>query len=282
MADSNTREIRHHWEEIAEQELGETPEVRTKCLAELRHLLSEDTLLRCPEDDAFLLKFLRCRKYHVEPTAKAIRAYFRAWTDYPELFRGLRPDSFDFDLLVRKHRLLMVLQERDSLGRAIGWLKIGAWDTSICSMVDLIRAAIILTESAMLDEESQVNGAILVVDYTGFHLGHFRHLVPLFRRIVHLVQNCFPVRIKGVYTINFPSIAEVFLALLKPFLKSKLLSRIYIVRNDYKMLHNAISPELLPPEFGGTRLDLNLDSLQARLRNSQHFFEKMEKWGYHT
>lgn len=55
-------------------------------------------------------------------------------------------------------------------------------------MVDLIRAAIILTESAMLDEESQVNGAILVVDYTGFHLGHFRHLVPLFRRIVHLVQ----------------------------------------------------------------------------------------------
>lgn len=105
------------------------PNILKKGVRSYNFPISEDTLLRCPEDDAFLLKFLRCRKYHVEPTAKAIRAYFRAWMDYPELFRGLRPDSFDFDLLVRKHRLLMVLQERDSLGRAIGWLKIGESDS---------------------------------------------------------------------------------------------------------------------------------------------------------
>lgn len=45
MTDLNSREIRPYWKQVAERELGETPEVKTKCLAELRLLLSgKDTL----------------------------------------------------------------------------------------------------------------------------------------------------------------------------------------------------------------------------------------------
>lgn len=76
-------------------------------------------------DDAFLLKFLRCRKYHVQPAIKIIRAYFRARTDNPEIFNGLLPDSINYNSLVRKHRLMMILKEKDPLGRAVGWLRIG-------------------------------------------------------------------------------------------------------------------------------------------------------------
>lgn len=55
-------------------------------------------------------------------------------------------------------------------------------------MTELIRAVITLVERFLLDEVNQVTGAILLVDYTGFHFGHLRHMVPILRRTVHLVQ----------------------------------------------------------------------------------------------
>lgn len=118
-------EVRPYWEDVAERELGETAEVKRKCLAEIRVLISDDSLLRCPTDDAFLLKFLRVRKYRVTDAFRTIRCYFRVRKEHPEIFKDLRPDSFSYDSLVRKHRLIFYLKERDSLGRAVCCLRLG-------------------------------------------------------------------------------------------------------------------------------------------------------------
>lgn len=39
-------------------------------------------------------------------------------------------------------------------------------------------------------------------------------------------QNCYPVRLKAIYAINTPPLAETLLALIKPFLNYKLLNRV--------------------------------------------------------
>lgn len=280
--DLNAERVRPYLECVAELELGETAEVKTRCLKELRVLISGDSLLRCPTDDAFLVKFLRVRKYRVKDAFNTIRTYLRTRQDHPEYFRELRLDSFMYDHLVRKHRLVIVLKERDSLGRAVMCLRIGAWNTSICSITDLIRAGIVFAECSSNEDETQINGLIGVIDFDGLQLYHLRHYVPVLRIVIHMVQDCYPVRIKAIYAMNCPRVFGTLLLLAKPFLKIKLLNRIYILRNGVEKLHDVISPELLPPEFSGTCHDYDVDSIEASLRKKQRYFERIEKYGYFT
>lgn len=274
-------EVQVSWESVAQRELGETAEAKRNCLAELRALISEDSLLRCPTDDAFLLKFLRGTKYQVKDAFNTIQAYFRSRKNHPEIFSKMRSDSFNYNLVVREHRLVAVLEEKDSLGRTVAFLKLGAWNTSICSVIDLIKATIIFAESSLHDLEMQIVGLAWVVDFKGLGLSQLRHYVPLIRTVTHLFQDCYPVRIKVIYVTNSPPLFETFLTFMKPFLKSKLLNRIIIVR-DWKDLHDVISRELLPPELGGTRYVFDVDRIQAKLRTREDYFEMIERYGYLT
>lgn len=52
------------------------------------------------------------------------------------------------------------------------------------------------------------------------------------------------------------------------------------MKNDLKKLHDIISPELLPTEFGGTRNDYDDDRIEASLISKRGYFEKIEKYGY--
>ncbi|OQR72489.1 alpha-tocopherol transfer protein-like, partial [Tropilaelaps mercedesae] len=55
---------------IAERELGETPSRRRAELKNLRRLIAEEEDFNPRQDDAFLLRFLRCRKYDAERAFK--------------------------------------------------------------------------------------------------------------------------------------------------------------------------------------------------------------------
>lgn len=54
----------------AERELGETPSRRRTELKNLRRLIAEEEDFRPRQDDAFLLRFLRSRKYDAERAFK--------------------------------------------------------------------------------------------------------------------------------------------------------------------------------------------------------------------
>ncbi|KAH6935417.1 hypothetical protein HPB50_005577 [Hyalomma asiaticum] len=50
--------------------------------------------LRCPTGDAFLVKFLRARKYDEQAAFINIKKYFKARKDHPEMFQDLTPTRF--------------------------------------------------------------------------------------------------------------------------------------------------------------------------------------------
>lgn len=58
--------------EVARQELRETPELRAAALAELRTLLNAATDLSFPDDDEFLLIYLRPTHFYAESALKLV------------------------------------------------------------------------------------------------------------------------------------------------------------------------------------------------------------------
>ncbi|KAH7967117.1 hypothetical protein HPB49_022850 [Dermacentor silvarum] len=110
--------------DVARRELGETPAIKQSTLNDLRQLISGEPSLCCPTDDAFLVKFLRARKYDTQSSFTNVKKYFRVRTDHPELFKDLTPSRILFDVVCRKNRLLTVSHHKDPIGRAVVLLKI--------------------------------------------------------------------------------------------------------------------------------------------------------------
>lgn len=61
------------WREKAEKELGETKELSEERIQQLRNLLEQSiTTPRGRQDDAFLLRYLRAKKFDVEKAFKMV------------------------------------------------------------------------------------------------------------------------------------------------------------------------------------------------------------------
>lgn len=118
---------------------------------------------------------------------------------------------------------------------------------------EVYKGCVVFLEAAMLEPETQVHGAIVIFDMDGLSLQQTWQFTPQFaKRIVDWLQDCMPLRVKAIHIVNQPKIFTVVFALFKPFLREKLRGRIIFHGNDRKSLHNHISPQNLPPIYGGT------------------------------
>ncbi|KAH9374177.1 hypothetical protein HPB48_002360 [Haemaphysalis longicornis] len=112
---------------VARRDLGETPEVKEHSLALLKQLITGDERLHCPADDAFLVKYLRARKYRVAEAFEMIRNYFRSRLRLREFFDDLSPDTVPYPKLCVENRLILVSKLRDPQGRAVVMMKFGEY-----------------------------------------------------------------------------------------------------------------------------------------------------------
>ncbi|XP_029835429.2 alpha-tocopherol transfer protein-like [Ixodes scapularis] len=266
---------------MAEQQLGETPHVKKEAVAQLRTLLAEEPDLKCPTDERFLVKFLRSRKFRVQDTFQAIRNYFRVRTEHKDMFEDLLPSHMLFDEVIRKNKLIIIPSECDALGRRIGILKVGAWNPGICTLQDFFRTAIVILEYYLLEERLQIAGLVAVVDAGGLSLAHARHYTPFeIRKLIKLAQDCYPLRIRGIYITNHPPIFELFYNVAKLFLSSKLVKRVRFIGRRYKELHELLPLEGLPQEYGGSMNSFDCNALEKALQSKEDFYMQLNQYGY--
>lgn len=127
------------------------------------------------------------------------------------------------------------------------------WKHKEVSLDEVFKGCVIFLEGAMLEPESQVNGAIVLFDMDGLSLPQTWQFTPQFaKRIVDWLQDAVPMRIKAIHIINQPKIFQIVFALFKPFLREKLKNRIIFHGVDRPSLHKHVAPKCLPPCYGGT------------------------------
>lgn len=234
----------------AEVELNEKPEWRSRDIQALRDMVAAHPGLKCRMDDDFLLRFLRARKFDYDRAYQLLLNYYQIRAENKDIFKDLRPSAVK---PVLDAGVSIVLPQRDKHGRRILLFRPGLWDPSQYVIYELLRTNVINLEAVVLEEETQVNGLILVGDMRGLGYVHAKNFERNYGKVfTSLIQDAFPIRLKGLMLVNEPSVFGYIFNFVRPFMKEKLQQRLSFYGPDVEKLKTDIGAFALPNELEGT------------------------------
>ncbi|KAK3088715.1 hypothetical protein FSP39_022936 [Pinctada imbricata] len=235
------------------KELGEITERRSDCIDSVREQIEtrpDVTFLRT--DDKFVLRFLRARKFDSFEAFKLLARYFEYRQDNPNLFKQFNAAETGIkDAL--KDGLPGVLPHLDHYGRRILVLYSANWDNARYGLASIYRAILLTLEKLIDEDECQINGFVIIVDWSQFTFKQSTWLSPsVLKLMIEGLQDCFPARFGAIHFVNQPWYIEAIFKIIKPFLKEKSKDRIHMHGINVGTLHFHIHKEILPTELGGT------------------------------
>lgn len=132
-------------------------------------------------------------------------------------------------------------------------MNLGAkWNPKEVSLEDMFRSVMVAIEIAMMEPKTQVGGVNVILNMEGLSLSHVCQFSPFMAKlIVDWVQECAPVRLRGIHVINQPIIFNMAYTVFKPFLGGYLKKRLSFHGTDFKSLGDKIGQESLPSKFKG-------------------------------
>ncbi|XP_011784384.1 PREDICTED: alpha-tocopherol transfer protein-like isoform X2 [Colobus angolensis palliatus] len=223
----------------AREELQEKPEWRLRDVQALRDMVRKEyPNLSTSLDDAFLLRFLRARKFDYDRALQLLINYHSCRRSWPEVFNNLKPSALK-DVLASG--FLTVLPHTDPRGCHVVCIRPDRWIPSNYPITENIRAIYLTLEKLIQSEET---------------------------------QDGFPIRIKAVHVVNEPRIFKGIFAIIKPFLKEKIANRFFLHGSDLNSLHANLPRSILPKEYGGTAGELDTATWNAVLLASEDDFVK--------
>ena len=231
-------------------------EERLKAIDELRN--SFDVAKYGPliqSDDAFILRFLRAKKFKQEKALKVLQNYHTIKKEFSELFEKVRNPAL-LQPIIEKG-ILSVLNGKSVDGATVVLYRPGLLDKT-ARLHDLMAYGVVAMEKLIEDEEVQINGIATLEDLENFSISICFQVSPFqLAKLYAIYQEAMPVRMKGVYMLNEGRVFDTLMMMFKPFMKKKMVERIHPIGKKYSQLHQYIQPSLIPPQYGGTGPDVS-------------------------
>jgi len=262
--------------EKAKNELNEDPGRREEDIEALRQWMLKQRYINGRTDDAFLLRYLRNGKFSIERAKEKLEKYYTLKTALPEWYT-----ETDISISPLREMLkagLFVPIGYDHLGRRVVIGRIGNLDPAKYRIETFFKLNQLLAEYVLMDEQTQICGAVFISDMGGMTASHAAQMTPtVAKKAMMTFQDAMPLRMKGGHYINTPAIFDVIFPVMKAFMKSKFLSRVHFHGSKLESLHAEIPAKYLPTEYGGTAGDFSkfiAETEKAVLELRDYFIEE--------
>ncbi|VVC39262.1 CRAL/TRIO, N-terminal domain,CRAL-TRIO lipid binding domain [Cinara cedri] len=223
--------------------------------------------------DKQLVIFLNCCRCNVENAKKMIDSYYTMRTQTPEMFANRKISEFykTIDLFYFQK---MPVQPN---GYRLGFSRLRDFNSNVFNTLDTIRLVFAMCDIC-INEDPVVPGWKLVMDMTGFSIGHLTKLTNLtiMKKCLHYIQAALPMRLIAVHMINAPSVVNQLLMFLKPLMQRELYSLISVhTMSDMDTVYKSIPQEYFPSDMGGKSPSLEVlkDEAKQLLKSYEKFFE---------
>ncbi|KAJ8960653.1 hypothetical protein NQ314_006045 [Rhamnusium bicolor] len=160
-------------------------------------------------------------RFHPQTAFKMMRRFYKFKVKHPKYGINITPHSvrqvFDTEVFC-------FLPTRTASGARIMIINCGTkWNPKEVKIEDMFRGIMVAIEIAMLEPKTQLGGVHVIIDLSGLSLVHVYQFSPhIAKLIIDWVQECAPVRLKGIHLINQPYIFNLLFQMFRPFLGEKL------------------------------------------------------------
>ncbi|XP_035208126.1 alpha-tocopherol transfer protein-like [Stegodyphus dumicola] len=266
-------------ENVAERELGETPQVRKDSLEKIKELIENEPDFYPCLDDKFLLMFLRCKKHDVQRAFKSLKRYYCFKEKYSGVFTDLLPTELRN---IMKTNCYVDMPRRDHHGRNVVIWRLSQCLRTKIPIEKLFAACLTVGILANRIEATSVCGIVLIFDFKDFSLQEiFKFASPKFVMFFfNCIQECLPFRIREVHIVNEPELFNVFYNIIKFAMPKKLMERVFMHGKNLKDLQKYLPPEILPEELEGTAGPLDSTEFYNNALSQECFFKEMVKCGF--
>lgn len=250
----------------AVEELNE-PEDNQERLAAIDQLretfcLNEKGLKLHQSDDAFILRFLRARKFNQERALALILKYHKRRQSWPEVFDKVNNPTLLMPLLNAGCVFGMPSGAKDGTSVFMG--RPGKQKNMV--FTDFVAALFLTVEKMLEHEDMQIHGMTVIEDLYYMDMELATQMGPsLAKRFLSLLQDCLPVRVKCINMVNEPTLFDVLFKIVQPFMKEKTRKRLRMIGTSYEKLHDVIDPSKLPGAYKGTGPDVDTEGWKHKL-----------------
>ncbi|CAG4932510.1 unnamed protein product [Colias eurytheme] len=198
--------------------------------------------------DAYLESYLISSKGSIEDAKKHIDKMCTMRTLLPQFFE-VNDVSKDFGDLFDIMKIAVLPKLTDEHHRVFIVKAYGNFTESL-HFTNFYRCAHYIVE--YIKRHDYINSLRIVQDLTAFDMIKFvSKLNPIeLRQALSITTDCYGLKIKGIHFISPSKAVEALVTIVKQVLKPKIANRIF-VHKTYEELHDIISKDVLPVEFGG-------------------------------
>ncbi|KXJ75161.1 hypothetical protein RP20_CCG012215 [Aedes albopictus] len=243
-------ELSDKFRQLALEELREDDDIRQQSLTQMREWIAKHPYIRkCRTDAPFLLRFLRFRKFSVPQAQEALERYLALRQTFPEWFQKLDPRDSVMRIPI-KDEVFTVLG-RDEVGRTVVFIRYGLFDAEKLTPMAMFRYTMMFIEVLLDNEEVQIGGFRVWVDYTESVMKHYGMWgIGDLKLLMDAVNKTMPIRIREIQGAKLPKFAITIANLLLSFASSKLRDRV-VCHNTVLESKKYFDQTLWPKQYGG-------------------------------
>jgi len=256
---SSLRNLSSVLNKVAVEELNEVPNRLEADIENFKIWTQQQKTFKSRISNQFLASFLRGCKHSLAGSKEKLEKYYLLKANLEELYTNRRSDDPIVLEILKQGIILPLLKPKGEDGPVVHIIRAGSYDPHKIKFVDIIKVGTIIADIYLLENDNAVIGGLVeILDLENVSAQHLFHIdIPFIKKFAKYYENGMPIRQKEFHFMNTPPGFEGLYNIFKPLISNKNRNRVFVHGSKKESLHENISKDILPEEYGGNSGTIN-------------------------